>query len=177
MFWNTFCKVRTSCQCSRILPRVNIDPPNVVKPIGLSKTQKIRFETAIIIHFGVIKYSEHQLKLKILIPTFFWKWMMFHCNNLYTTHIQISFFKFEIEWFLQKLNKMLWIQFHYKRVLWIGRRYIPAMSNLLVLPEIVDYYFSLLSPFSYVLLPEIRFWKTTKFLWLEIVYILLLQGM
>ena len=32
----TFCNVRTSCQCSKILPRVNIEPPNVVKPNGLS---------------------------------------------------------------------------------------------------------------------------------------------
>ena len=54
VFWNTFCKVTTSCQCSRILPRVNMDPPNVVKPIGLSKTQKVCFETTIIIHSDVI---------------------------------------------------------------------------------------------------------------------------
>ena len=38
-------------------------------------------------------------------------------------------------------------------------RYALAMYNLLVIPEIVDYYFSLLSPFSCVLLPEIRLQK------------------
>ena len=38
-------------------------------------------------------------------------------------------------------------------------RYVLAMYNLLVIPEIVDYYSSLLSPFSCVLLPEIRLQK------------------
>ena len=56
------------------------------------------------------------MNLKIPIPTFFWKWMMFHRNNLYAAHIQISFFEFEIERFLKKFNQILQIQFHSKYV-------------------------------------------------------------
>ena len=83
---------------------------------------------------------------------------MFHCNNLYAAHIQISFFEFEIERFLKKFDQILQIQFHSKYVAYYIR-YVLAMYNLLVIPEIVDYYFSLLSPFSCVLLPEIRLQK------------------
>ena len=83
---------------------------------------------------------------------------MFHCNNLYAAHIQISFFEFEIERFLKKFNQILQIQFHSKYVANYNR-YVLAMYNLLVIPEIVDYYSSLLSPFSCVLLPEINLQK------------------